>query len=86
MTDFLLNSHMTDILLENYVFKKLRDKCIQIFEINTCYNFSSPGLIWLCELKYTGFRFKYLNEEIVNIHLSRYKTLEQFHIAYKNPL
>ena len=46
MTDLLLNSLMTDILLETYVFEKIRGQCIQKIEIDPCYKHSSPGLIW----------------------------------------
>ena len=39
----------TDVLLSVDVFERLRDKCI-----DPCYTYSTPGLTWLCGLKYTN--------------------------------
>ena len=33
-----------------------------------CYTYSTPGLTWLCGLKYTNVRLKYYKENTVNIY------------------
>ena len=58
----------TDVLLSVDVFESLRDKCLEYYEIDSCYTFSIPGLTWLCGLKYTNVRPKYYKENTVNIY------------------
>ena len=58
----------TDVLLSVDVFERLRDKCIEFYEIDPCYTYSTPGLTWLCGLKYTNVRLKYYKENTVNIY------------------
>ena len=52
----------TDVLLSIDVFERLRDKCLEYYEIDPCYTYSTPGLTWLCGLKYTNVRLKYYKE------------------------
>ena len=40
----------TDVLLSVDVFEKLRDNCLEYYEIDPCYAYSTPGLTWLCGL------------------------------------
>ena len=37
-------------------------------KIDPCYTFSTPGLTWLCRLKYTHVRLKNYKEKTVNIY------------------
>ena len=50
------------------VFEKFRAMCLEYYEIDPCYTYSTPGLTWLCGLKYTNVRFKYYKENTVNIY------------------
>ena len=52
----------TDVLLSVDVFEKFRARCLEYYEIDPCYTYSTPGLTWLCGLKYTNVRFKYYKE------------------------
>ena len=56
----------TDVLLSVGVFERLRDKCLEYYEIDPCYTYSTPGLTCLCGLKYTNVRPKYYKENTVN--------------------
>ena len=58
----------TDVLLSVDVFERLRDKCLEYYEIDPCFAYSTPGLTWLCGLKYTKVRLKYYKENTVNIY------------------
>ena len=58
----------TDVLLSVDVFERFRDKCLDYYEIDPCYTYSTLGLIWLCGLKYTNVRLKYYKENAVNIY------------------
>ena len=58
----------TDVLLSVDVFEKFRDKCLDYYEIDPCYTYSTLGLSWLCGLKYTNVRLKYYKENTVNIY------------------
>ena len=63
----------TDVLLSADVFERLRDKCLECYEIDPCCTCFAPGLTWLCGLKYTNVRLKYYEENTVNI----YDTIQQ---------
>ena len=63
----------TDVLLSVDVFEKFRDKRLEYYEIDPCYTYSTPGLTWLCGLKYINVRLKYYKENTVNI----YDTIQQ---------
>ena len=54
----------TDVLLSVDVFERLRDKFLEYNEIDPCYTYSTPGLTWLCGLKYT----KYYKEITVDVY------------------
>ena len=41
---------------------------VNYYEIDPCYTYSTPGLTWLCGLKYTKVRLKYYKEYTVNIY------------------
>ena len=58
----------TDVLLSVDVFEKFRAMCLVYYEIDSCYTYSTPGLTWLCGLKYTNVRLKYYKEKTVNIY------------------
>ena len=47
-----------DILLSVDVFERFRDKCSEYYEIDPYYTYSTPGLAWLCGLKYINVRLK----------------------------
>ena len=58
----------TDVILSVDVFEKFRDKCLDYYEIDPCYTFSTLGLSWLSGMKYTNVRPKYYKENTVNIY------------------
>ena len=66
--DYVLLYLKTDLLLSVDVFEKFRDKSLEYNEIDPCCTYSTPGLTWLCGLKYTNNRLKYYNENTVNIY------------------
>ena len=66
--DYMTLYLKTDVLLWVDVFESLRGKCLEHYEIGPCYTYSTPGLIWLCGLKYTNVRLKYYKENTVNIY------------------
>ena len=49
----------TDVLLSVDVFEKFRAMCLEYYEKHPCYTYSTPGLTWLCVLKYTKVRLNY---------------------------
>ena len=49
----------TDVLLSVDVFEKFRAMCLESYEIDPCYTYSTPGLTWLCGLNFTNVRLKY---------------------------
>ena len=57
----------TDVLLSVDVFEKIRAMCLEYYEIDPSYTYSTPGLTCLCGLKYTIVRLKYYKENTVNI-------------------
>ena len=57
-----------DVLLLVDVFERVRDKCLEYYEIDPCFTNSTPGLTWLCGLKYTNVRLKYYEENTINIY------------------
>ena len=58
----------TDVLLSVDVFEKFRAMSLEYYEIDPCYTYSTPGLTWLCGLKYTNVRLKYYKENTVNFY------------------
>ena len=58
----------TDVLLSVDVFEKFRAMCLEYYEIDPCYTYSTPGLTWLCGLKYTNVRLKYYTGKTVIIY------------------
>ena len=66
--DYVMLYLKTGVLLSVNVFQRLRDKCLEYCEIDPCYTYSTPGLTWLCGLKYTNVRLKYYKENTVNIY------------------
>ena len=58
----------TDVLLSVDVFEKFRDECLEYYETDPCYTFSTPGLTWICGLNYTNLRLKYYKENTVDIY------------------
>ena len=57
--DYMMLYLKTDVLLSVDVFEKFKDKCLEFYELDPCYTYSTPGLTWLCGLKYTNVRLKY---------------------------
>ena len=41
---------------------------LKYYKIDPCYTFSTPGLTWICGLKYTNVRLKYYKENTINIY------------------
>ena len=64
--DYMMLYLKTDVLLSVDVFEKFRAMCLEYYEIHPCYTYSTPGLTWLCGLKYTNVRLKYYKENTVN--------------------
>ena len=58
----------TDVLLSVDVFEKFRDNCLEYYETDSWYTYSTPGLTWLCGLKYTNVELKNYKENTVNIY------------------
>ena len=50
----------TDVLLLVDVFEKFRDMCLEYYEIDPCYTYSTPGLNWISGLKNTYVKLKIL--------------------------
>ena len=65
--DYMMLYLKTDVLLSVEVFERLRDKCLEYYEIDPCYTHSSPGLTCLCGFKYTSVEFKHYKEETFKI-------------------
>ena len=82
----------TDVLLSLDVFQKFRAICLEYYEIDPCYTYSTPGLNWLCGMKYTNVRLKYYKENTVNIYdtiqhgirSGLASVLGDCHVKYKN--
>ena len=66
--DYMMLYLKTDVLLSVDAFEKLRAMCLEYHEIEPCYTYSTPGLTWLCGLKYTNVRLKYYTKVKVNIY------------------
>ena len=66
--DYMMLYVKTVVLLSIGVFEKFSARCLEYHEIDPCYTYSTPGLIWLCGLKYTNVRLKYYKENTVNIY------------------
>ena len=58
----------TDVLISVDVFERLSDRCLEYYEIDSCYTYSTPGLTWFWGLKYTNVRLKYYKENTVTIY------------------
>ena len=66
--DYMMLYLTTDVLLSVDEFEKFRDMCLEYYEIDPCYTYSTPGLTWICGLKYTDVKLKYYKESTVNIY------------------
>ena len=51
-----------DTLLLADVFENFRNKCIEIYELDTAHFLSAPGLVWQAYLKKTGLRLELLTD------------------------
>ena len=74
--DYMMLYPKTDVLLSVDVFEKFRAICLEYYEIDPCYTYSTPGLTSLCGLKYTNVRLKYYKENTVNIMIQYNMVLE----------
>ena len=52
----------TDTSLLADVYKKFRDKCVEIYGLNPSYFLSAPGLIWQAYLKKTEVQWELLTD------------------------
>ena len=52
----------TDTLLLAEVFEKFRDKCIKIYQLDSAYFLSAPGLAWQACLKKTKIQLELLTD------------------------
>ena len=52
----------TDTLLLAEVFEKFRDKCIKIYQLDSVYFLSAPGLAWQACLKKTNIQLELLTD------------------------
>ena len=66
--DYMMLYLKTNVLLSVDIFEKFRDTCLKNYEIDPCYTNSTPGLPWLCGLKYNNVKLKYYKENTVNIY------------------
>ena len=66
--DYMMLYLTIDVLLSVDEFEKFRDMCLEFYEIDPCYTYSTPGLTWICGLKYTDVKLKYYKESTVNIY------------------
>ena len=66
--DHMMLYFKTEVLLSVDVFEKFRDMCLEYYEIDPCYTYSTPGLTWLCGLKYTNAELNYNKENTVYIY------------------
>ena len=66
--DYMVLYLKIDVLLSVDVFEKFRAMCLEYYEIDPCYTYSTPGLTWLCGLKYTNVRLKFYKENTVNFY------------------
>ena len=48
--DYMMLYPKTDVLLSVDVFEKIRGRCLEFYEVDPCYTYSTPGLNWLCGL------------------------------------
>ena len=49
-----------NVLLMVDAFERIRSICLEYYENDLCFNDSTPGLDWLCGLKYTGAKISIL--------------------------
>ena len=61
--DYMMVSLKNVVLLSVNVFEKIRAMCLQCYERDLCYAFSTPSLTLLCELQYTNVKLKYYKEK-----------------------
>ena len=52
----------TDTLLLADVFEKFREKCIEIYGIDSLYFYSEPGLAWKAGLQKKGVKLELLTD------------------------
>ena len=50
------------------IYLRNSELCLEYYEKDPCYTYSTPGLTWLCGLNYTNVRPKYYKEHTVNIY------------------
>ena len=67
----------TDVLLSVDVFEKIRDKCLENYEINPSYTYSTHVLTWLCGLIYTNVKLKNYKEKKLILQIQYNKVLEE---------
>ena len=51
-----------DTLLLADVFENFRNKCIEIYELNSAHFLSAPGLVWQAYLKKAGVKLELLTD------------------------
>ena len=68
MKNYRMLSLKTDALLSVDVFDRFREHNLDYFEKDPGYTYSTPGLTWICGLKYTDARVKHYKEETVNFY------------------
>ncbi|RWS01054.1 uncharacterized protein B4U80_06845 [Leptotrombidium deliense] len=50
-----------DVLLLTDIFENFRDICINTYDLDPCWYFTTPGLAWDAMLKYTKIKLEYIN-------------------------
>ena len=63
MLDYTMKYLEIDVCLLADVFEQFRMMCLDYYEIDPCYCYTTPGLTWLAGLKMTGVKLKYYKEE-----------------------
>ena len=56
----------SDTLLSADVFEKLRNRCIEMYELDLAKFFSPPGLVWQAALKKTKVKLDLLTDIVIN--------------------
>ena len=64
--DYTMNYLKIDVLLLADLFENFRDQCLDYYDIDPFYTYSTPGLNWLAGLKFTGVKLKHYKESTYN--------------------
>jgi len=69
LQDYMMQYMKTDVMLLADFFENFRKMCMEYFQIDPCYGFSTPGLTWMFGMKFTGIKLKYFKEDTYDMLL-----------------